>query len=364
MLRKKKSFILVLKRNILYGVTVWLMVMLTLSSKKTLPAANDALIICAKNIIPSLFPFFVLSQILIKSGFATVCGKVLSPLMRKLFKVSGAGGVAFLIGIISGYPMGAKTVCDLYEDGSLGKNEAERLIPYCNNSGPLFIIGAVGTGMMGSPEIGIFLYVIHIFSALVTGFVLRFFEKDEKQAVVKMRRSVTVCGSLGEIFSQSVKDAVSSILYVCGFVVFFAVLTAPMFSDGIKTVAESILMGILEVTSGAQSIIRNCNMESALPIISGLIGMGGICVALQVMGIVKASGLSMKNYIFGKIQHGILSFFICTVLLKRMSFVSTFKPQNVINFETGNFGATVTSVFVICAFYFFVLALRKNFKKD
>ena len=101
-----------------------------------------------------------------------------------------------------------------------------------------------------------------------------------------------------------------------------------------------------------------------MPIISAILGFGGISVALQVAGIVKPSGVGMKYYIFGKIYQGAVSFIICNFMMRRFSAVSTFKVSETVNFKTGNLGATVTSVFIICAFYFSVLALRKNFKKD
>ena len=339
------------------------MLILATFSKHTLPSAKEALILCAENIIPSLFPFFVLSRFLIKTGFAKTVGKILSPFMKFLFKVNGTGGVAFIIGIISGYPTGAKAICDLYKSGDIQKNEAEALLPYCNNSGPLFVIGAVGTGMLGNASTGMFLYIIHIISAVLTGVIMRFFIVDKRSFPTKKHHIKNENISLGSAFSESVKESVNSILYVCGFVIFFATICSPfshILGDGIL---GSILKGILEVTNGIKSTVINCDFPTNLPLISGLLGFGGICVLLQVMGISKEFQLSLKPYIFGKIHQGIISFILCSVLINKYHAISVFKTENIINFETGNFGATVTAVFIICTFYFLVLAIRKNFKK-
>ena len=338
------------------------MLALAVCSKRTIPAAKEALWLCAQNIIPSLFPFFVLSNMLIKTGFSTIAGRFLSPFMRTVFNVRGEGGVAFFIGIISGYPTGAKIVYDLYKKGELEKSEAERLLPYCNNSGPLFIIGAVGAGMLGSVDAGIFLYVIHIISAILTGFILRFYKKTElKERILCTKEDKRL--SAFKAFPQSIKDSINSILAVCGFVVFFAAVMAPFSAIFQESYLGSISKGILEVTVGIKEIAKSCEFLKTIPIISGLLGFGGVSVMVQVMGIVKEANLSIKPYIFGKIHQGIISAFICSFVLKKTAVVSTFKADSLVNFETGNIGATVTAVFVICIFYFSVLALRKNFKK-
>jgi len=360
----KKSRIIILKKSILYASTVFLMRTVTAFSKTSVSCAKDALRLCAENIIPSLFPFFVLSQFLINTGFASTAGKYLSPVMRPLFKVSGAGGIAFFIGIISGYPSGAKAICDLLRSGALQKEESERLLPYCNNSGPLFIIGAVGLGMLKNMQAGIFLYIIHIVSAIITGISLRFFSAGKIKTKNILYNTVSLPENYGAAFSYSIKDSVSSILSVCGFIVFFSSATAPFIALLGENMTGNILMGITEVTGGILKISQNYDINTALPVISALLGFGGICVTLQVMGIVKTENLSMKPYIQGKLLQGAISFVLCKTALNKMLVASTFSIESTINFETGNLGAAITSIFIICAFYFSVLALRKNFKKD
>lgn len=359
----KRNYIFVIKKSVLYLIIISLMLMLLMCSENTLPQTKETLLLCAENIIPTLFPFFVLSCFSIKTGFAKIAGKFLSPFMRLLFNVSGEGGVAFCIGIISGYPTGAKAVCDLYKSGDIKKQEAERLLAYCNNSGPLFVIGAVGAGMLRNASLGIFLYIIHIISAILTGIVMRFSADKSNHTNKKNHHTQAKTISIGTAFSESIKESVTSILYVCGFVVFFGAISSQILHFLGNNTLGSILKGILEVTTGISSTITDCSFSVGMPIISALLGLGGLCVFLQVMGIANESGLSLKPYVFGKIHQSIISLILCVVLLKRTNTLSVFNAQNIVNFETGNFGATITAVFIICAFYFFVLAIRKNFKK-
>ncbi len=124
-------------------------------------AAKGALLLCATSVIPALFPFFVLTGLMVNCGIVTSVGKIFAPLADKVFKSSGTGAVVFVIGILCGYPTGAKVISELYLSGRLTKEESERLLAFCNNSGPLFVIGAVGSGMLGNKNLGIVIYCIH-----------------------------------------------------------------------------------------------------------------------------------------------------------------------------------------------------------
>ncbi len=109
---------------------------------RCLEGAEGAVMLCIRVIIPSLFPFFVCSALLVETGAAKRLGRWLSFAMRPLFNVPGSAGVAFVLGALSGYPVGAKCGVDLYERNLCTKAEAQRIICFCNNSGPLFIIGS------------------------------------------------------------------------------------------------------------------------------------------------------------------------------------------------------------------------------
>ena len=104
-------------------------------------AARDAMLLCAQTLIPSLFPFFVLSSLLIACGASELLSALLSPLMRPLFGLSGTGAAALALGLCGGYPVGARTAAELVENGALSQEEGERLLAFCNNAGPGFLLG-------------------------------------------------------------------------------------------------------------------------------------------------------------------------------------------------------------------------------
>ena len=123
---------------------------LMLYPQDSMSAAREGLMLCYNVIIPSLFPFFVLSALVVDLGLAGYIGRALEGFMRPLFNVPGACASAFVLGFVGGYPVGARTALSLYQKGMCTKTEAERLLSFCNNSGPAFILGVVGAGVFAS----------------------------------------------------------------------------------------------------------------------------------------------------------------------------------------------------------------------
>ncbi|MBQ9647799.1 MAG: sporulation protein, partial [Oscillospiraceae bacterium] len=136
-------------------------------------AARQGLRLCFQTVLPSLFPFFVLSALVVASGAGDAFGRALEPVMRPLFYLSGAGASALALGLVGGYPVGARTVAELYRAGNLSKAEAERLLSFCNNAGPGFILGICGDAVFGSVRAGLYLYLVHVAAAVLTGVLLR-----------------------------------------------------------------------------------------------------------------------------------------------------------------------------------------------
>ena len=147
--------------------------------QESMAAARDGLALCGNVIIPSLFPFFVLSSLVVELGMSRYLGRLLEGVMAPLFRVGGACSSALALGFVGGYPVGARTAIALYENGQCSKTEAERLLAFCNNSGPAFILGVVGTGIFASSRAGLLLYLAHIAASLCVGLLFRFYRPGE-----------------------------------------------------------------------------------------------------------------------------------------------------------------------------------------
>lgn len=155
-MKNKSHFIfLSLKKNILPSLFVIFTVCLVIFSKENLSATKNGLALWANSVIPALLPFFMATELLAHTNVTEIIGNLLNKYMKPIFNVPGIGAYVFVMGIISGYPVGAKIVTKFRQDGLCTKAEAERLLAFTNNSGPLFIIGTVGITMFGNTLIRI-----------------------------------------------------------------------------------------------------------------------------------------------------------------------------------------------------------------
>lgn len=296
-----------MKRFLPYLFVIFVGVMILLFPENSIMYAKSGMQLCYEVIIPSLFPFFVCSGLLIYSGFAKVLSRLSGPVMRPLFNVGGAGASALVLGVISGYPLGAVTACQLYESGYLSKTETERLLAFCNNSGPLFILGAIGSAIYSSGKIGVVLYVAHILATLLVGFLFRFYAKGKHTApTYTVNQSEE---SFSQVFSKVLSNSINSILTISGAVIFFGVISGIITSHiPLSDAVKAVITGILELTGGAKAISNTIlPLTIKLTLSAFVVGFAGLCVHLQVAAIVAKYHLSIAPYITGKFLHGLFA---------------------------------------------------------
>lgn len=291
-------------------------------------AGKEALKLCAELIIPSLFPFFVLSLLLNRLGFPEVLSTALSPIAAKLFHVSGEGASALIIGLTGGYPLGAAYIADMLNTGVIDKCEGERLLAFCNNSGPAFIMGAVGCGVFSSSRVGVFLYIVHVFAAVITGVIIRFIVHDRTYSVKRKKRHILPSVSFGDALTESVRSAVTAILNVCGFVVIFSVLVGMLDSNGVFSLAvgqiashttwelkatRALLTGLIELGSGIGAM-RGINLSrGTLSLAAFLVGWGGISVHFQTASVLVGSGTKGVLHFAGRLMSAFIGGIIAYV---------------------------------------------------
>ena len=173
---KFNFYIIKIKEYIIPFIFLLFTICLILFSNSNLSAAKSGLLLWANSVIPSLFPFFVATELLSHTNIVDILGKLLNKVMKPLFNVRGEGSFALIMGIISGYPIGAKIAAQFRQNNVCTKEECERLLSFTNNSGPLFIIGTVGISMFGNSAIGILLFITHILACISVGILFRFWK--------------------------------------------------------------------------------------------------------------------------------------------------------------------------------------------
>lgn len=267
---------------------------------------SDALALCARSVLPSLFPFFVLSSLLIACGAGELLAFLLAPLMRPLFSLSGAGAAALALGLCGGYPVGAQTASELVASGVLSRAEGERLLACCNNAGPGFILGICGAGVFHSPRVGAALYLVHASAALLAGLLL--LRRLPPLPSGAVRRARTRPQPLAAAFTAAVQGALGAGLNVCAFVVCFALLARlalavlpPLLAAPLP---RALVLGALELTNGVTALPDN---RAGFLLCALLLGWGGLSVHCQTISALAPSGLSLRFYWRGKLLQAALS---------------------------------------------------------
>lgn len=272
---------------------------------------RGALKLCGELIVPSLFPFFVLSILLSRLGLPYYLEKLLGRGASRLFGVSGAGIGALFVGLCGGYPLGAAFVAELYQQGSVSRAEAERLLAFCNNSGPAFIVSAVGVGVFGSVRVGLLLYGCHVLAAVLLGLLLR---RQQEYSPASAREAPRE--SFAAALPAAVKQAVGAVLQVCGFVVCFTALTALWEQWGLTGAmagllsrlsgqgtdwCRALLAGILELGSGAAALRGLPPNPANLALAAALLGWGGVSVHFQTAALFADSEIKGALHTAGRL---------------------------------------------------------------
>lgn len=334
MFSKCNFYVIKLKKNLFPFLFTTFAISLLVFSKNNLPAVKSGLLLWASSVVPSLFPFFVATELLMHTNIINFLGIILNKWMKPLFNIRGEGSFALVMGLISGYPIGAKIACNFRENNICSKVECERLISFTNNSGPLFIIGTVGISMFGNSTIGALLFITHILACFTVGFIFRYwkFKDEENKYDLKNKntsKSFTTVSvhNLGEVLAESITSATSTILLIGGFVVLFSSIISILKASGIlnsisllfvplfnslnldTSFIPAILTGILEITNGIELIsnISIKNISINVIISAFILGCGGLSIFLQVLSITSKTDLSIKPYLYGKILHGLFA---------------------------------------------------------
>ena len=269
-------------------------------------AAAEALSLCASSVIPALFPFLVVSSLLLSLGLGELLSPMLAGLMEPLFRVDGLGSSALLLGLVGGYPIGAKTAADLYRKGLLSRPEAERLLAFCNNSNPVFLVSVLGSGVFGSVRTGLWLWLIHVCSALLAGLLFRGLGQGRREIPPPV---FFQSSSLSKAIVSAVKDAAGGMLSVCAFVTLFYVLVSPLSRSG--TAMAGLAVGITELFS--LTPLLTCDRPGFL-LAAGCAGWGGLSVLCQTAAVLDGTDLSLRPCFLGKLVQGLLSVLLAAVV--------------------------------------------------
>ena len=233
--------------------------------------------------------------------------------------------------ILSGYPIGSQIIGDLYSKGLITQNEAKKMALFCTTSGPIFVIGAVGVGMLNNFKIGVIIYISHIISSIILGIIGKFIYKSQKFETHK-NQDFFKTHTDRNIISKCLNQTISSIMMVGGYITIFYLLSelltnlkvfsllSQLLSPTLKffnlnpSLSEGILFGIVEITRGCKTLSAT-NSSIVIPLIAGLISFSGISIIMQSMSFLKDTKIKTHHFIFSKVVHCFLAILICQLIL-------------------------------------------------
>ncbi len=321
-------------------------------------AAAAGVSMCFEVLIPSLFPFLVLSSLMLGLGFTRYLSRIFEPVMRPLFGVSGECSGAIIMGFLGGSPIGAKTVVSMYESGMCSSLEAERMLSWCNNSGPAFVLGVAGAGVFASRSAGILLYTVHVFSALLVGLMFRHYGGNDSAKHSRPTCTAFARRPFPRVFVEAVSSSFMSVLGICGFVIFFTVITRLLYISGILPFLARTLgllltplglngddvlrlsAGMIELSGGILSLSSSsASLSAGLAMAAFMLGWSGLSVHCQVLSVIGDSALRCESYFAGKLLQSVISAvlaYVCSKpLLKSQSAAAFVIPQSVVPVSPG-----------------------------
>jgi len=301
------------------GLLLCLLCLLLTDSETAMNGVRKGLSLVLETLIPSLFPFLVLSELVVRFRVGERIAVPLSRPLRRMFGTTRAGSVAIVIGFLCGMPVGSAAARTLYEQGKIGKRELQRILLFANIPGSGFLIGGVGSALFGDARAGIALFCIIASTSIFAGILLHLLGGSLPEMsniplyVTKNSQSLTD-------FTNGVSRALQNLLQVIAFVLFFSCLSECLseLAEALSppTVIRVILCGILEMTSGISTAVTSLPVGTAFCVCAFLAGFSGISVFFQIFSILEKENPPISPYLLSKLLQGGFSALLAKLYLR------------------------------------------------
>jgi sporulation integral membrane protein YlbJ len=312
-----------------------MLITMFLFPKNSIEAAKNGFNLWIYVVTPSLFPFFILNDIVISLEIPDSISKLFKNYFKKLLNTSGYGAYVFIMSIFTGYPTGAKIVAQLISEKKISSYEGQKILNFASTSGPLFVIGAVGIGMFNNIKVGYILFISHILGAIINGLVLNniLYPKSNVAESCWLNKDKNTNRNF---LTKSILNSLTTTGIIGGYIIFFSVLIELIYKLNIfnkiewlldlflnKSLSKSIILalqGAIEITNGC-NLISKSNIPFFLKILIStfIISFSGISIIMQVFSITYEEKISIKAYVISKISHSIFSVLVALLMLNFIS---------------------------------------------
>lgn len=357
----------------LSAVVCFLFVLFMKNSHITFEYVKDGISICLNTLIPSLFPYLVLSDMVAMLPITDMIGNVLKRPMSRLFGISGAGACPLLLGLLCGFPIGAKSAVELYDKKKIRKTECEKLIAACSIPSISFTVNVVGRNVFGSATVGWIFWMCAVSSSVISGILNKFIYRKEQFTYLSKNDIVysntNAKKSSAGIFVGAVERSAKSTLLICSYVIFFSCLTGSiglLFSRLDATnILNNIIGGFLELTCGVKASVSVNDLCLRAVMCGVFIGWSGISVHLQIFSICNGRGLDLSGFTVMKLLQGALCgiiifsiFSLCPAIFDSGKGAST----TVFEMPSRSYQALHALVFVFIPIMFFLFVRKSHWQ--
>lgn len=287
-------------------------------SESILNSVSFSLNIFKNNIFPSLFPFFVLSNLLIKCGIPEFMGNLFKGIMNKVFKIKGVCAFIFFMSIISGNPANAKYTRELYLENKINKYEATKILCFTCFSNPLFILGTVSLLFLNNKEVGFLILICHYLGNVFVGIGMRrYHPSKEENEVTSLKKAIDAMHkkrisnkiNFGEMITNSLTSSINTLLLILGVITTSLVLTTIIDNNlNLNSIFQSVLNGFIEMTQGLKYISLEAiplKLKCVLTVM--ILSFGGFSVHMQIMSILSDTDIKYLPFLCARICHAVIS---------------------------------------------------------
>jgi sporulation integral membrane protein YlbJ len=292
---------------------ILLMVIIISSPEKTAESVRHSLSLCARVLIPSLFPFMVISSVLFRCGFCSLSARLFGRPTHRLLHIDGSGVGAILLGALCGPPAGISAAVSLYDGGEITREECECLTMLASNPSAAFTVSAVGVSLLSDRAIGIGLYITVLLSTFIVGY---FFCRRKLKRHKKLKKAARKPLSAGiSDLTEAISGSAITVIKACSFVVFFGVLLC-IIGDVLPqgSIIRAYIFCFFELTSGVAEATA-LMPEIALPLIGFALSWSGLSIHFQIMSICAGRGFRLLPYFGAKLISGILTAVLISLMV-------------------------------------------------
>lgn len=272
-----------------------------------LASARKGFALYATSVLPALFPFYFCSLLLTSIGAAKSVAGLLGKPINMLYGTPKESAYILLLSMLSGYPVGASMTAELYDAGVITHREAKAISAFASTSGPIFMLGTVGSVIFNDIRVGVVVLVAHYTAALLNGFIFRIsnlksVSKRKKRSSLPAESHSEYSASLPKILSAEDHDSIMSrtiasstlnMLYVGGYIVLCGMLADTLNLLNIDFLVErafgfeasrpimALLCGLIEMTRGCLASAECAYLPLAVSLCAAIISFGGLSITLQ-----------------------------------------------------------------------------------